>query len=385
MKQSVRKTLFCTISILLLLSSAGMASAEEFCWSGNLSIPDNDSAGVDADLVVDQPGVVDRLRVRLRYDHGWLGDTRVSLRKIGVVGAVTLIDRPGYPDTQYGCTGHDVDAVMDDASDRPVETSCDATVSPALLGNLRPEEPLAAFSGLGLAGAWRLNISDNDPGGVEGFLHEWCLMTLDDGIFQNGFEAASQVTMVEGFDNITALAGAGWLMQNNSQPLGDSGWFQGNATVLPAFDGAETSYIAANFNNTSGVGTISNWLVSPVLEFDGASTVRFWTRTADANFPDRLEVRVCVGACTSVGSGASDVGGFTTVLLTINPDLVGMYPEVWTRYTLAAADGLPSSGQGRVAWRYYVTDGGPSGSNSNYIGIDSIELTAKSISGARPE
>ena len=55
----------------------------------------------------------------------------------------------------------------------------------------------------------------------------------------------------------------GWFFQNNSAPLGLTDWFQGNDTVFPAQAGAATAYIGANFNNTSGVGTISNWLLTP--------------------------------------------------------------------------------------------------------------------------
>jgi len=60
----------------------------------------------------------------------------------------------------------------------------------------------------------------------------------------------------EGFDDISNLPG--WVLINHSQPLGASNWFQGNNSVFPAFDGLPNAYIAANFNNTSGVGTISN-------------------------------------------------------------------------------------------------------------------------------
>src|SRR5204863_1258149 len=63
----------------------------------------------------------------------------------------------------------------------------------------------------------------------------------------------------EGFDDITNLPG--WFMINHSEPLGVTNWFQGNNAVFPAFDGAPTAYIAANFNNTADVGTISNWLL----------------------------------------------------------------------------------------------------------------------------
>ncbi|MBK9193062.1 MAG: choice-of-anchor J domain-containing protein [Crocinitomicaceae bacterium] len=60
-------------------------------------------------------------------------------------------------------------------------------------------------------------------------------------------------------DVITTLAGSGWVMQNNSVPVGLTNWFQGNGTVFAAFNGASDSYIGANFNNTTGANTISNW------------------------------------------------------------------------------------------------------------------------------
>ncbi len=85
--------------------------------------------------------------------------------------------------------------------------------------------------------------------------------------------------------------------------------------------------------------------------------------------PDRLQVRYSTnGASTNVGTLATDVGDFTNLALDINPTLaVGGYPETWTQFTLTAAD-ITAAGTGRIAFRYFVTDGGPSGNNSNYIG-----------------
>ncbi|NUM47805.1 MAG: hypothetical protein HUU38_24120, partial [Anaerolineales bacterium] len=177
----------------------------------------------------------------------------------------------------------------------------------------------------------------------------------------------------EDFADITALAG--WFAQNNSNPLGTTGWFQGNDTVFPAHAGAPTAYIGANFNNTAGVGTISNWLLTPELTLNNGDTLSFWTRTATGSiWPDRLQVRLSTaGASTNVGAGAEDVGDFTTLLLDINPTLAsGGYPESWTQYTVTVS-GLSGTTSGRFAFRYYVTNGGPSGSNSNYIGIDTVE------------
>jgi len=187
---------------------------------------------------------------------------------------------------------------------------------------------------------------------------------------------ASPADFSEGFDDINTLPG--WYMQNNSSPLGLTDWFQGNATVFPAHAGAPTAYIGANFNNTSGAGTISNWLLTPELNLSNGDTISFWTRTATGSiWADRLQVRLSTaGSSTNVGTLATDVGDFTTLLLDINPTLTASgYPQTWTQYT-ATLSGIPANATGRFAFRYFVTDGGPSGNNSNYIGIDTVEYTS---------
>ncbi len=170
----------------------------------------------------------------------------------------------------------------------------------------------------------------------------------------------------------------GWTVQNNSVPTGSTGWFQGNTTVFPAQAGATNSYIGANFNNTTGTNTISNWLVSPNRTFSNGDQIKFWTRTTTASpFPDRLQVRLSTaGTSTNVGTGSAGVGDFTTVLLDINPmyDIGGVYPEVWTEFTITLS-GLAGPTSGRVAFRYFVEMGGPTGDNSNFIGIDTFSYT----------
>jgi len=60
----------------------------------------------------------------------------------------------------------------------------------------------------------------------------------------------------------------------------------------------------------------------------------------------------------------------------INPNLLASgatsYPTTWTQFTLT----IPSTGSGRVGFRYFVTNGGPSGTNGNFIGIDSLNIVA---------
>jgi len=248
----------------------------------------------------------------------------------------------------------------------------------------------AAFGGLSASqamGFWVLRITDGGQGDTGSINTATLRLYIEDqdSLFANGFEN-DLVTTVEHFDNVNTLAGKGWLLQNNSQPEGAHSWFQGNPSVFPAHQGNDNAYIASNYRAVASEapGTISAWLVTPLLAFNGDSSVSFWTSTSTAQgFYDRLEVRVCRGwPCSDMGSSATSVGGFTSTLLTINPDLgPGVYPEEWMQYVLTAADGLPTNGYGRIAFRYHVTDGGPQGSNSDYIGLDTVEIRTRAIEG----
>lgn len=181
----------------------------------------------------------------------------------------------------------------------------------------------------------------------------------------------------ENFDNVAGLPAAGWWQINRSDPLGGTGWFQGNPAVFPAHQGASNSYIGANYNNTGNIGTISNWLLTPETTIRNGDTLLFYTRVpTNSQFPDRLEVRLSSsGAITDVGINATSVGVFNTLLTSINPNLVvGGYPDQWSPISVTVS-GLAGPVQGRFGLRYYVDDAGASGANSNYIGIDTLSYT----------
>jgi hypothetical protein len=185
---------------------------------------------------------------------------------------------------------------------------------------------------------------------------------------------ASAASLTEGFD---AMLPAGWTAVNNSVPIGSAGWFQGNDTVFPSFSGAPNSYAGVNFNSGAGTAALSNWLITPTLTFNNGDVVSFYTRTvAGSPYPDRLELRFSNVGGTSVGTTATSVGTFTTLLLSVNPGLIeGGYPEDWTQFS-ATISGLSGPTSGSVALRYFVPNGGPAGANSNYIGVDSFSITA---------
>lgn len=199
-------------------------------------------------------------------------------------------------------------------------------------------------------------------------------------LFSSVKSFSQEVVFSEGFEDITILTSMGWDMLNLSNPPGTTDWLDGiSGGVFPAHEGV--NFIAANFNNTSNVGTISNWLITPVIEVGDDFELKFYTRAADQSFPDRLEFRLSTeGAGSTLPSNESDVGDFTELLLTINPDLnSGVYPEEWTEFTVTVSGvGVPTDS--RIAFRYHVTNSGPNGSNGNYIGIDAFEVVSPLVS-----
>ncbi|MBZ5586499.1 MAG: choice-of-anchor J domain-containing protein [Acidobacteriia bacterium] len=187
--------------------------------------------------------------------------------------------------------------------------------------------------------------------------------------------APADSLLVENFNDVPSLAGAGWALINNSAPLGTAGWFQGNPAAFGAQSGAPNSYIAANFLNADAGGDVSNWLLTPVLQLVDGEIISFYTRTVpDASFPDRLELRLSTnGASTNVGGSAKSVGDFGRLLLTINPALaVGGYPEAWSSFS-GTVSGLGAPATGRFAFHYVVPN---TEVNGDYIGIDTVSVSA---------
>lgn len=175
----------------------------------------------------------------------------------------------------------------------------------------------------------------------------------------------------EGFADITTLPADGWSLQNLSEPLGSSSWFQGNPNVFPAFSGEPSHYIGANFASTAGgTGIINNWLMTPEVTLQNGTELRFYTRSTGSQWADRLEVRL------STEGASTDAANFSTLMLSINPDLIAgpdFYPDEWTEFVVVV-EGLDAATTGRFGLRYFVTNAGPSGDNSDFIGIDEVRV-----------
>jgi hypothetical protein len=180
-----------------------------------------------------------------------------------------------------------------------------------------------------------------------------------------------------GFEEGFEAGLSGWTAINNSSPKGFQGWYSGN-DFWDAQAGSNQSLVSADYLSASGLGTISSWLISPELAFNNNDVVTFWTRTVDVvTFPDRLELRFSADGGTDVGSGTTSVGTFTNKLLVVNPNLrTTGYPTDWTQFS-ATITGLSGPTIGAIAFRYFVTDGGPGSdaSNSELIAVDTVSIT----------
>jgi hypothetical protein len=75
----------------------------------------------------------------------------------------------------------------------------------------------------------------------------------------------------------------------------------------------------------------------------------------------------------STNGGSINPVDFSTVLVTINPNLVqGVFLDNWVEYS-GTISGLGGPVQGRLGFHYDVPNAGPLGDNSDYIGIDTFD------------
>ena len=203
----------------------------------------------------------------------------------------------------------------------------------------------------------------------------------------------------EEFDSMQRVINMGWKGVNLSNPLGGESWQQGSYIVNAQKGGPFVSGIPAHSYKASanelafvpytageGLSFINCWLITPELSMKNGDEISFWTRTkSSVSFPDRMQVWLNpTNASTNVGRSPNETGDFTTLLVDINPNLSAApyptgYPTSWTKFTFTIS-GLPNGTipqKHRVGFRYYVKNGGPSGSVSDEIGIDDFDFKSK--------
>ncbi len=159
---------------------SSFTTAALICANPGSPIPDNLPSGVQSTLVLSEEGNLQSLDVSVKVTHTYVGDLRIGLQHIDTGSIVFLMDRPGVPASQFGCSGDNIDATFSDSSSVVVEDEC-GPGTPTLTGSLMPENSLAVFNGEALSGSWTLFVSDG-AGQDTGTLDEWCLLPGTDAV-----------------------------------------------------------------------------------------------------------------------------------------------------------------------------------------------------------
>jgi hypothetical protein len=187
----------------------------------------------------------------------------------------------------------------------------------------------------------------------------------------------AQTFLNENFDALGSpiTLPTGWTQTNQSSPAGTATWFRGNTASFNSFNGPADGYIGVNYQSGTGTATLSNWLMAPPVTVQNGDEVSFYSRIPANQYPDRMYLRRSdLGASSTNPVGVSNLGSYTTECLAINPNLTTTgYPAVWTKFTYVVS-GLSAPTSCRFALHYSVTNGGPSGANSNYVGVDAFTI-----------
>ncbi|MCY7362762.1 MAG: choice-of-anchor J domain-containing protein, partial [Ignavibacteria bacterium] len=140
-------------------------------------------------------------------------------------------------------------------------------------------------------------------------------------------------------------------------------WFQGNPTVFNSFNGPANGYVSSYYRTVTGINNIDNWLVLPKKNIASTDSIFFYQRSFfNSTYADSIRVMYsAAGDSTPESISWVELGRFRANFTTNN----------WVKVGFKAAS---AGANARYAIRYSVVNGGPSGVNSDVIGIDALSL-----------
>ncbi|HLG03226.1 MAG TPA: choice-of-anchor J domain-containing protein [Bacteroidia bacterium] len=201
----------------------------------------------------------------------------------------------------------------------------------------------------------------------------------------------SAQTFPQTFDSLALLLNTGWSQVNLSNPLGSDMWHQGDpgSIGIPAHTGATaTSFVQSSFQATdsAGSGTISDWIMSPVVTLNNGDSIAFWVISYNsATYPDNIECWISPNGGMNPGTDEFSTGDYSILVYAVNPNLdmtsfpsVAVNGDTWTRFA-GVVSGLSGATSCSVAFRYFVTDGGGTGANSSTVGLDDVQIVSSAI------
>jgi hypothetical protein len=223
-----------------------------------------------------------------------------------------------------------------------------------------------------------LSLRWNTPLAGPHVITAWTSLAADSNYLNDTIRAVAYVldsttVFFEGFDTTgQTFPPPGWVTINRDGGL-LSPWFQGLATS-PFLPYAGAGFAADNFQRANGQ-YIDDYLITPRIPGIGqAGTIDsliFWARSVfnpppNPNYPDSLMIMV-----STTGTDTSD---FTTVL-----DYFEVSKSGWTRHQYLLTGLVPQNADIYVAFRYLHYSGGPPGPNSDFVGLDAIQVTHHTV------
>jgi subtilisin-like proprotein convertase family protein len=295
-----------------------------------IDISTNTANTINSFLTVGDNFTITSVTASLDISHTWIGDLNAILKSPGGSN-LNLFDRPGNPESNFGCDGDNLQLTFDDgaANDAAsLENGCD-TGDPgySISGTYQPIDALGAINGQSSMGSWELEVSDafaEDGGALETWSVELCFSALAGdapNLINNTLTVASNGTSAVPNSNllVTSLTSTSAQITFIILSLPTEGNLTINgmaATIGATFTQADIDNDILVYTNTNGAANVDQF------SFDIVTPDGGWIQ----NEPFNIEIgTVTISAITVIDSQVTcynGTGGMITVNATgANPPL----------------------------------------------------------------
>lgn len=287
-------------------------TANSICSTPNEPIPDSGGGPLVDTITVTGSGILADLDVVIKAQHTYVGDLRFVLEHEGV--SAELIDRPGRTTSGFGCSGADIDVVVNDEGvDGDIESQC--STAPAIFGDRVGGDPagpvLASFDGADLAGEWTLTVTDN-AGQDTGTLLEWCLVPAGD--------FPTPVTMVEmnATRNADDSVTVGWTTASEADLAGFNVLRADSAETTPAR--LNPALIASNATLTGG----ATYSYLDATLNSGAASAVYWVEAVNLDGSADLHGPIALNSEAPTSAALTALSGGPTMSLRVLATVTGV-------------------------------------------------------------
>ena len=152
----------------------------------NMIISQGEATVIESEIEIMSGGVYGDLLINVQIDHTWVGDLSAKLKAPDGT-EVVLFQRPGVPESNYGCGENNIVCTFSPSavnSAEDFENSCNDTGN-AIEGTFQPLESFSAFENLPMDGMWTLTIEDSFAGDG-GELLSWSIENCVTSFIESG-------------------------------------------------------------------------------------------------------------------------------------------------------------------------------------------------------